>query len=259
MGWPFFKNKQQKSVPREFELYDIHSHVLWGLDDGTATEDDAIAVLERYQDLGYRGVVATPHTNHRLFPTPPTATLESRIAALAPHVARTGVKLKAGAEVMCVDDYVERLAMGSYASVGNAFLVEFENRPGHISMISEQILFRLRVAGKTLILAHPERYGDIQERPELAVHLKSRGMLMQINLGSLVGRYGGRCQDVAWRLVENGIADIAATDIHRLADFDGVSAALQELEKYSAKRCRHLVSTNPGYVFNGQVERIDEV
>ena len=66
----------------------------------------------------------------------------------------------------------------------------------------EDILFRLSVKGYKLILAHPERYKYVDRR--MVERLVSRGVLMQIELGSYVGVYGGRAEERAWRYLERG-------------------------------------------------------
>ena len=261
MIWPFSynKNKQPRDAHRTCGLYDTHSHLLWGLDDGARSQDESVAWMERYAALGYRGVMVTPHNNHHMFPTPNAADVKNKLKALASQSARTGVQLRTGAEIMCVGDYLNDIREGRYFSAGNAFLVEFQNHPGALSAAVERVLFKTRMEGITLILAHPERYVDIQINPEIATSLRAKGMLMQINLGSLVGRYGRRVQSLAWEFVKHDIADIAATDAHRLQDFDMVSLALDELEWYDPQRFETLVSSNPRLIFDEMVEHITDM
>ena len=259
MVWPLFKKQQQTLKTRECHLYDLHSHIVWGLDDGARTLDDTVSYLRKYALLGFHGVIATPHTNHRLFSTPSPEEVLKKLEMISGQMEETGVAVKSGSEVMCVGEYAQGIEQGEYPAVGNTFLVEFENRPGSFSSAFERVLFKMRVAEKTLILAHPERYTAVHERPELPGLLKAHGMLMQINLGSLVGGYGERARELAWQFVEEGIADFASTDLHRLKDFDAISLALEELERFDVHRFETLVSVNPRQVFEGKPECIGEV
>lgn len=255
--WHLFKKKSQPFIVWDFPLYDIHSHVLWSVDDGARSESDSVAFIEQYARLGYQGVVATPHTNHVMFETPAEDDLIQKLDRLQPHLLQHNLKIKIGAEIMCRADYISQFDAAQFPGIANTFLVEFENRPGVFSRTLEHIVFKLQAGGRVLVLAHPERYVDIQSRPDILQQFKDRGMLMQINLGSLAGKYGERTKGIAWRLVENGIADIASTDLHQMSDFEIVSDALARLAQFDPRRFRTLVSVNPRHVFNGTVNMIE--
>lgn len=258
MSWlNFWKKKGAGTrVQREYGLYDVHSHLLWGLDDGAKTMDESIGMIREYAHLGYRGVIATPHVNHRMFETPDDAVVERRLMTMANELEQANLEVKIGAEVMCREEYVAGFEQGRFRGVGDAWLVEFENRPGIFGPALERMVFEFRLAGRTLILAHPERYGDVQNKPELLVSLKERGMIMQINLGSLVGKYGHRARQLAWKFVESEIADVVSTDAHCFGDFRAVEAALTQLAQYDEARFRMLASDNPRFLFEGTPAQI---
>ena len=48
---------------RERAMIDIHSHILWGLDDGAGTLDESIEMLKLAAECGTAEIVATPHAN----------------------------------------------------------------------------------------------------------------------------------------------------------------------------------------------------
>jgi protein-tyrosine phosphatase len=257
MIWSIFKSRKPVVSKLQFPLYDTHSHILWALDDGAGSIDDTLSFLQRYASLGYRGVVATPHTNHWLFESPGDELVKERLKQLESAMAETQVQIKVGAEIMCRDTYAEKFAAGHFRGIGASYLVEFENRPGVFTPALERFVFEARVSGKTLILAHPERYGDVQSGGVQLVALKERGMLMQINLGSLVGKYGQRAEQLAWQFVSDGTADMLATDVHRIGDFDYVADALAALNHVDECRIETLLCTNPQHVFMFRPEQID--
>lgn len=256
MVWSIFKSGKSAEPRRKFPFYDTHSHILWALDDGADSMDESISFLQRYASLGYRGVVATPHTNHSMFETPGDELVRKKLDELRPAMAETQVEVKVGAEIMCRDAYSEAFAAGGYRGMGGCYLVEFENRPGVFTPALERFIFDARVSGKSLILAHPERYGDVQSGGVRLDILKERGMLMQINMGSLVGKYGRRAEHLAWQFVQDGTADMLATDVHRLSDFDFVSEALAALNRVDERRVETLLCTNPRHVFMFRSEQI---
>ena len=64
--------------------------------------------------------------------------------------------------------------------------------PGPISPGLEQAHSELRSAGYKPILAHPERRRELSKQPEQIDRLREQDLLIQINAGSLLGRFGRR-------------------------------------------------------------------
>ena len=46
-------------------MVDIHSHVVWGVDDGSPSEDVSIAMLEAAAAAGTTDIVASPHADEK--------------------------------------------------------------------------------------------------------------------------------------------------------------------------------------------------
>jgi len=44
-------------------MVDIHSHILWELDDGSGSMEESIAMLQVARENGTTDIVATPHSN----------------------------------------------------------------------------------------------------------------------------------------------------------------------------------------------------
>jgi protein-tyrosine phosphatase len=74
-------------------------------------------------------------------------------------------------------------------------------------------------AGYRIVIAHPERYrfSDGAEPMETTAAWREAGALLQLNAGSLGGHYRQSSPDsraLAWQMVEDGLADLIATDHH---------------------------------------------
>lgn len=65
---PLFSRKP--AALKDFSILgtDIHNHVLPGLDDGAPSVKESLAMLEKWQELGYKKVIATPHVINALYP-----------------------------------------------------------------------------------------------------------------------------------------------------------------------------------------------
>ena len=127
-------------------------------------------------------------------------------------------------------------------------LVEF---PFHSDGNQEtRILRSLRKAGFCPVVAHPERYSYIQHDPEILNRWYRMGCVMQINRGSLMGRFGEQVQDVALELVERKFASVVASDAHspqvRTPWMEDVQTLLSR--EFSPDYARLLLLENPARI-----------
>ncbi|MCL4426304.1 MAG: hypothetical protein M1553_12915 [Firmicutes bacterium] len=79
---------------------------------------------------------------------------------------------------------------------------------------AEHVLFRLQTQGVIPILAHPERNSYLSEVPERSVGLAERGVLFQLNSGSLTGHFGHRTKRAAVFLLSAGLVHFLGSDAH---------------------------------------------
>jgi protein-tyrosine phosphatase len=73
------------------------------------------------------------------------------------------------------------------------------------------------------VLAHPERYQYMTM--EKAEELKDRGVLLQVNIPSIVGYYGKSIEKMAIKLIEAGWVDLLGSDCHNMLQCKAVEDA----------------------------------
>ena len=209
-------------------MIDLHSHVLPGLDDGAADLDEAVSICRDAFADGISVLAATPHVRDD-YPTTP----EQMEAALADLQAAVGsaLRLVPGGELDLaqLDRPLDDLLR--FALAGNrAYLLVETPYVGWPLDIGDR-LFRLRAAGVTPVLAHPERNGEVQQRPELLEPLVASGVLVQLTAGAVDGSLGGASRASAFDLLERGLAHLIASDGHapsiRQIGMSGAAAALR--------------------------------
>lgn len=200
-------------------LVDIHSHLVPGVDDGARHLPGVLAAVERMTLVGIRRIITTPHIDASLTLRP--ARLQARLDEVtrAWETARDAIReefpeveYRRGHEVLLdvpEPDFSDvRLRMAGTSFV----LVEWPRLqvpPG-----TARVIRHIRDAGYRPIIAHPERYAGMVQKTELPYTWKEAGATLQVNYGSLVGRYGSDAQTVAWRIVGLGLADYLASDFH---------------------------------------------
>jgi tyrosine-protein phosphatase YwqE len=135
---------------------------------------------------------------------------------------------------------------------GRTYLVELGFFPGSVPMGIENLLFKLRIQGLVLLAAHPERVTDHQRDRDRAAKIRTAGMLFQLDVMSLVGKYGRLAERFAFDMLENGMIDLASTDIHRADDLKLLEKGMTALHRWDAGEFIRLFSTNPSAVLDGR-------
>ena len=104
------------------------------------------------------------------------------------------------------------------------------------------------------ILAHPERYQQLRENPDLLLLWRRRGMLMQCNSGSFTGMFGSSVCENAKVLLANGLVDLLGSDGHRSegrnTDMSRAAAVIRQLA--GEEVLRQMTETNPQAILKNQ-------
>ena len=198
---------------------DCHCHLLPGVDDGVQERDETMQILEVWASLGVKEVWLTPHIMEDI-PNEPVA-LRKRFETLTGTSTGT-IELHLAAEHMMDGLFLKRLGEGEVMPFnvnvndndndndGRKLLVEtsYYTPPMNMGAIIE----RIKEKGYEPLLAHPERYQYMDDSDYKM--WKQRGVLLQLNLPSLVGAYGPLVQRKAEWLLKEGMYDYSGTDTH---------------------------------------------
>lgn len=200
-------------------LVDIHNHLVPAVDDGAKHIEAVLDSIERFTRVGVRRVITTPHIQASLTLDP--ARLDERLSVVteAFDTAATAIREHfpeveycRGHEVL-VDVPEADFSDARIRMAGTSFvLVEWPRL--HVPPGTPRVLSWIRDQGYRPIVAHPERYTGMAQAPVLAERWREAGAFLQVNYGSLVGRYGQDARAVAFRLLEAGMVDYLASDFH---------------------------------------------
>lgn len=208
----------QSSKPISLQgMTDWHCHILPGVDDGVKTMEDALVILNRYEEAGVKEVWLTPHIMEDLPNT--TELLNTRFAEL--KATYTGnVLLHLASENMMDNLFLERLEANKLLPIGeksNTLLVETSYFSAPMRLYDT--LNRIKSKGYHPLLAHPERYNYI-DCFSTYQKMHDMGVRFQVNLMSFGGHYGSVVRDKANRLLSEGMIDRLGTDLHRPEHLD---------------------------------------
>ncbi len=243
MGWfDFLKKKNQQAAPLDLSWLkvDMHSHLIPGIDDGSKTMDESLALIKRMADFGLEKIITTPHIMSEYYRnTPEIISLGLEDLKKAMKEEGISIRIDAAAEYYMDEIFLEKVKAGEkLLTFGKDYiLVEtgFINKP---QMLLD-IFFHLEMAGYKPVLAHPERYQYLIADKKLQEELIERKLLFQVNLLSLTGFYSKQVKDFAEMLIDRNVVALLGTDCHNaryldmlenLPQHQKVYAKIQELE-----------------------------
>lgn len=191
---------------------ECHCHLLPGVDDGVKELHETLKILELWQSLGIKEVWLTPHIMEDI--SNKTLELKQKCEELK-TVAPKGITLRLSAENMMDNLFLQRLELRDLLPIGRDrqhLLVEtsYYNPP----MDMHRFFERIKESGYIPVLAHPERY----QYMDMSTYKmwKEKGVLLQLNVPSLVGAYGPEVQYKAEKLLDKGMYDYCGTDTHSI-------------------------------------------
>jgi protein-tyrosine phosphatase len=197
-------------------MIDTHCHLLPGLDDGPATLEGSLELARELVASSVETVVCTPHWS-RSFPTRHGDVLVAADRVRdAIQVEDLPLQLVVAAELSDVVAATRPLPeIGERAIAGRSVVVELG--PDSLPVQTAAIVNRLRAAGLTTVIAHPERCRAVQEDSSVLDRLRLAGAHVQVVAPSLTGSWGDRVRATAWTLLDTGRADLVASDAHGAA------------------------------------------
>ena len=196
-------------------MYDIHAHILPGVDDGPSSMDESLEIARAAANRGTHVMLATPHRKD-VTENWSVGHIGRLLAELNAQVQAEGLDLQVllGMENHLDADLPAEICAGrSLAMNGSRYiLVEmpFLGRPKFL----EGLLGEVMGLGLVPVLAHPERIEAFQRDVGLLREFVELGMLSQITAGSLLGQWGDEVKELTEQLLLTGLAHVIASDTH---------------------------------------------
>ena len=214
-------------------MIDIHTHIIYDVDDGSDTLSESIAILKKAVENGVTDVIFTPHYvdegEYNL------KNIEDRFDILKSKIKDESIPIKVylGNEVavygnirsILMDSKVNRLAGSRY------MLIEFPMSTD-VDYVMDTI-YEIKLKGLFPVIAHPERCECFRLHPERIKEAVIEGAYIQCNTGSITGYYGHTAQKIVKRLLKEHLVTFFATDTHSIKQtrYDELHKVEIEVEK----------------------------
>ena len=198
-------------------LCDLHTHVLPGVDDGASTMEHALQMLRNAAASDVELLAVTPHCNrHYEKHSCLDGNLVDRFLQLQQAAKDIPVRLVLGAEVMADELLPQLLRQKKIPTINGSryLLTEFpvDASPDYFQDMLQSIL----ALGYIPLIAHPERYFSVCQRPQIVAPWLDMGCHLQLTGGSIMGEYGKTVQRTATYLLQQDFVACVASDAHGL-------------------------------------------
>ena len=190
-------------------MIDIHSHLVPGVDDGSQSLEESLALLKQVEEDGITELITTPHFMKNGEYRVKASELVKRFNELK-QAYQGSIKLHLGNELYIHPDLPELLEQGDILTLAESktILVEFPFQSYKNEY--DEILYELSLKYR-IIIAHPERYHYVQEDPNFCLRWLKEGYLLQSNQNSLFKK---ETKKVLFSMIEHGFISFIASDAH---------------------------------------------
>lgn len=235
-------------------IFDIHTHILPDVDDGAKDADETKRMLQIASEEGVDAIVATPHFTCGMSKKQTQKRIELYEAVRNWWKKKEPDKeLYLGNELFYGESLVEALEEGVALTMNGTryVLVEF---PIYADFSYVQKAVRtLQYAGYFPIIAHVERYENMQDRGKIQ-SLVDMGAYIQVNVSSIIGNHGLIAQHRIVRYLKAGLIHFVASDAHgarvRRPEMQQCREYLEK--KIGEKKTRQILEINPEKMLKGE-------
>lgn len=241
-------------------MIDIHSHIIFGVDDGPKNIEESLALIGHAHRQGVRFIVATSHRRKGMFETPEKVIMANFIQLKdAVKEVFPGVRLCYGAEVYHSKDALWKLEKKKIPTLNNSRYVLLEFSMNTPWKDIQEAVHEVALLGLTPVIAHIERYDALAYKAERVEELIDKGCYTQVNSSHVLkpNLIGDKAKEFKKRVqffLKHDLVHCVASDMHNVTDRPSyMSEAYQLVEKeYGLNKARDLFKKNPLMILKNQ-------
>lgn len=242
-------------------MIDIHSHIVFGVDDGPRTKEESLTLLQEAFSQGVRTIVATSHRRKNMFETPEEVIMENfkEIQALAKQEL-PDLTILYGAEIYYSEDALEKLEYNQIPTLNDTqyALIEFSPRTPYWEI--RNALSKVLLLGIRPVIAHIERYDELENNEKRVKELIGMGCYTQINSSSvlklrLFGDKYRLFKKRAQYFLAHNLVHCVASDMHNLTERPPYMKQAFTLikQQYGEKKAQELFMVNPQSIISNKI------
>ena len=196
-------------------MIDIHCHILPNVDDGSESLEESIAMAKIAESEGITKIVNTSHCHFDFkYKKGNELKLELEKFNQALKEENINIEVLLGNELYYTSDLIERFDELDFFSMNNSKYILMEFSPINFPKNIEDVIYEIKIRGYIPIIAHAERYKQVQEDVNIVLDCIKEGALIQVNASSILGKNGEKAEDTSKKLLDNNMVHFVATDAH---------------------------------------------
>jgi protein-tyrosine phosphatase len=199
----------------EAVMIDIHSHILFGVDDGAETFEESMELIKEEVEKGVSHIIFTPHFNKRNYHQDKDKTLANfHSLKEATQKENLNVELYLGNEVYMDFNNYDSIIENGFTTLAESkyILVEFNELIPPDNM--PEICYEINVSGYIPIIAHAERYEILYKNRQMLIDVLNEGAHLQVNASSILHKENKERNKLAHFLLKNKLVSFIASDVH---------------------------------------------
>jgi len=232
-------------------MIDFHSHILPEIDDGSRNESESKQLLLEAKNAGFESIVSTSHYAVDCYEIP-----EYKRQDLLHDLQSTkdSPSLYLGSEIFITMNMLDILKEHKASTINGTKYILFELPLRHSYPNLKTIIDNLKGAEYKLVLAHPERYLEVQRNFDILKEYKENGLLLQCNFGSIIGEYGFAAKRIVKKMLKEHLVDLMGSDVHRSnSTYLKIPKALEKISKIVSNDYLYQITTsNAENILNSQ-------
>lgn len=229
------------------KIIDIHSHILYGIDDGSKTIEESLEILRKCRKEGIDKIILTPHYIENTDYNKNNKEKTEIFYQLKEEIKKQNIdiELYLGNEVYASDNILNLIEKNEILTINNSkyILIEFPLLNENLNDLN--IIYNLKLSNLIPIIAHPERYEYITiDRIKEYIN---KGALIQINSGSLLNKYGKKPKKIVKQLIKSKLVHFIGNDIHNINDVNNNLKISKKVIKYSSLEYYNILTKENTY------------
>ncbi len=216
-------------------MIDMHSHILFGVDDGAKTINDSLILVKEEVNRGVSHIILTPHYKKRCGDLAgENVSKNFELLKEAVVAENLQVKLFLGNEVYIDLDYYETIWSDNYNTLADSNYILIEFSLVNIPKNMPEICYEVGLKGYIPIIAHVERYDILYKNNQLIKDILSEGAHFQVNASSVINKGNKDIYKFTNFLLKNELISFVASDVHNI---DSRGFYLHEAYELVRKTC----------------------
>lgn len=197
-------------------MIDIHSHILFGVDDGPKDIEGSLSFLQEEISKGVNCVILTPHFKSNLMKYWPNSAGNFEKLKNTVKENQLNIEIYMGSEIFFDSDFYNILDKKEFCTLADSdyMLMEF-NLNENAKNISE-MCYEVRLRGYRPIIAHIERFESLYDEDQVFLELMREGVLFQVNSSTIVGDLSKKTKKFIDFLIKHRLISFIASDMHNL-------------------------------------------